>query len=234
MSKLYKARRQTINTVHLQFIAPPVTSSERPNSALHGGKKSRSSIPHNCMILCRPEAHFIELVIHWLLPWQQCFIANQNQECHFICHWMTNCHRWQVLWNGPPDINVYQTVYVHSKRAPWYALLCAMHPHSNDQNVSVARAMCALCLTAMCRHWRETCGKCNGIYWSISTLSGKIGPFHLVRWWRYELWIQRITLVHRGLLQGQMYFTQLKYFENTYMLICVNWNKRVPIDCQNF
>ena len=45
--------------------------------------------------------HQWQLVIHWLLPWQQCFIANQNQECHFICQWMTNCHWWQVLWNGP-------------------------------------------------------------------------------------------------------------------------------------
>ena len=45
--------------------------------------------------------HQWKLVIHWLLPWQQCFIANQNQECHFTCQWMTNCHWWQVLWNGP-------------------------------------------------------------------------------------------------------------------------------------
>ena len=58
--------------------------------------------------------------------------------------------------------------------------------------VSKAWAMCSLCLEAMCRHWGETCGKCNGIYWSMSTLSGKIGPFHLAGWWRYELWIQRI------------------------------------------
>ena len=45
--------------------------------------------------------HQWQLVIHWLLPWQQCFIANQDQECHFTCHWMTNCHWWQVLRNGP-------------------------------------------------------------------------------------------------------------------------------------
>ena len=45
-----------------------------------------------------------------------------------------------------------------------YALLCAMHPHSNDQTVHMAWAMCALCLAAMCRHCGETCGKCNGIY----------------------------------------------------------------------
>ena len=35
--------------------------------------------------------HQWQLVIHWLLPWQQCFIANQNQECHFICRWK----RWE-------------------------------------------------------------------------------------------------------------------------------------------
>ena len=29
--------------------------------------------------------HHWQFVIHWLLPWQQCFIANQNQECHFTC-----------------------------------------------------------------------------------------------------------------------------------------------------
>ena len=52
--------------------------------------------------------------------------------------------------------------------------------------------MCALCLAAMCQHWGETCGKCNGIYWSMSTPSGKIGHCHLARWWRYELWIQHI------------------------------------------
>ena len=28
--------------------------------------------------------HQWQFVIHWLLPWQQCFIANKNQECHFI------------------------------------------------------------------------------------------------------------------------------------------------------
>ena len=38
--------------------------------------------------------------IQWQLPWQQCFIATQNPECHFTCHWMASCHWWQVLWNG--------------------------------------------------------------------------------------------------------------------------------------
>ena len=37
---------------------------------------------------------------HGNSPWQ-CFIANQNQECHFICQWMTNCQWWQVSWNAP-------------------------------------------------------------------------------------------------------------------------------------
>ena len=32
----------------------------------------------------------------------QCFIANQNQECHCTCQWMTNCQWWQVSWNAPP------------------------------------------------------------------------------------------------------------------------------------
>ena len=56
-------------------------------------------------------ARFIEPVINDNLSFndyyhgKQCFIANQNQECHFICHWMTSCHWWQVLWNGPPIID---------------------------------------------------------------------------------------------------------------------------------
>ena len=44
--------------------------------------------------------HQWQLVIRWLLPWQQCFIANQNPECHFTCHWMASSNRWQILWNG--------------------------------------------------------------------------------------------------------------------------------------
>ena len=47
--------------------------------------------------------HQWQLVIHWLLPWQQCFIANQNQECHFTCQWMTYCQWWQVLLKYPPN-----------------------------------------------------------------------------------------------------------------------------------
>ena len=31
-----------------------------------------------------------------------CFIANQNQECHCTCQWMTTCQWWQVSWNAPP------------------------------------------------------------------------------------------------------------------------------------
>ena len=61
--------------------------------------------------------HQWQLVIHWLLPWQQCFLANQNQECHFICQWMTNCHWWQVLWNGPQYIifpNIVAICYIDS------------------------------------------------------------------------------------------------------------------------
>ena len=73
-----------------------------------------------------------------------------------------------------------------------------MQPHSNDQSVCVAQAMCALCLAAMCRHWGETCGKCNGIYWSMSTIGRKIYIFHVARWWRYELWIQCIGTWHRS------------------------------------
>ena len=44
-----------------------------------------------------------------------------------------------------------------------------------------------------CADTEQKCHKCNGIYWTMSTLSGKIGPFHLARWWRYELGIQRIA-----------------------------------------
>ena len=44
----------------------------------------------------KPGPHFIEFIINditchsmttSLLPWQQCFIANQNLDCHFTCHW---------------------------------------------------------------------------------------------------------------------------------------------------
>ena len=31
----------------------------------------------------------------------QCFVANQYQECHCTCQWMTNCQWWQVSWNAP-------------------------------------------------------------------------------------------------------------------------------------
>ena len=33
--------------------------------------------------------HQWQLVIQWLIPWQQCFMPNQNPECHFTCQWMT-------------------------------------------------------------------------------------------------------------------------------------------------
>ena len=55
----------------------------------------------------------------------------------------------------------------------------------NDQNVRVARAMCALCLAAMCRHWGETCGKCNGILTDVDPM-WENWPFSpCARWWRY-------------------------------------------------
>ena len=60
--------------------------------------------------LNRGGGHFMKLVItdnlsftdyyHGNSQWQ-CFIANQNQECHFTCQWMTNCQWWQVSWNTP-------------------------------------------------------------------------------------------------------------------------------------
>ena len=63
----------------------------------------------------------------------------------------------------------------------------------NDQNVCLACwAISALCLAAICWHWGETCGKCNGIHWSMLTLGGKIYIFHAARWWRYASWIQCI------------------------------------------
>ena len=50
--------------------------------------------------------HFMKLVItdnlsftdyyHGNSQWQ-CFIANQNQECHCTCQW------WQVSWNAPQE-----------------------------------------------------------------------------------------------------------------------------------
>ena len=54
--------------------------------------------------------YFMKLVItdnlsftdyyHGNSQWQ-CFIANQNQECHCTFQWMTNCQWWQVSWNAP-------------------------------------------------------------------------------------------------------------------------------------
>ena len=73
------------------------------------------------------------------------------------------------------DITTYQTAYAHSKHA--YVLLCTMHTYTIDQNVCVARAMCALCLGPICRHWCEMLRKFSGIYWSTSTLSGENRPF---------------------------------------------------------
>ena len=65
-------------TVDSQYIAPPLTSYQRPISALHGGKKSTSPDPVFCIIV------------------------------------------WFCV-----DLDV--TAYAHSKHAPWYAPLCAMH-----------------------------------------------------------------------------------------------------------
>ena len=56
--------------------------------------------------------HQWQLAIQWQLPWQQCFIANKNPECHFICHWMASCNWWQVLWNG----GLVQTVIIGIER----------------------------------------------------------------------------------------------------------------------
>ena len=71
--------------------------------------------------------HQWQLVIHWLLPWQQCFIANQNQECHFTCQWMTNCYWWQVLWNGPQILICLQTLLLFTK--PHFQTFFALKKH---------------------------------------------------------------------------------------------------------
>ena len=77
---------------------------------------------------------------------------------------------------------------------PGYHFVCAFKLCTLVRTIMRnAPTQCALCLAAMCRHWGETCRKLNGIYWLMSILSEIIGPFHLARWWRYELWIQPIV-----------------------------------------
>ena len=76
------------------------------------------------------------------------------------------------------DITAYQTAFAHSKRVPWYALSCACnHIVMIRMYVWLGRWVC---LAAMRWHWGETCGKCNRIYWLMSTLGGKIQNFHVV------------------------------------------------------
>ena len=59
-----------------------------------------SSFWENATVTTRPGGYFIELVIHWLLPWQQSMTvlhSQSNQECHFICQWMTSSMKYIIL-----------------------------------------------------------------------------------------------------------------------------------------
>ena len=75
--------------------------------------------------------HHWQFVIHRLLPWQQCFIANQNQECHFTCQWMTNCQWWQVLWNAPRVLGLIQSYITFSTcMGAWTLLIFLLYVQS--------------------------------------------------------------------------------------------------------
>ena len=74
----------------------------------------------------RPREHFMKLVItdnlsftdyyHGNSQWR-CFIANQNQECHCTCQWMTNCQWWQVSWIAPLKVNMAMSWSMWSRQA---------------------------------------------------------------------------------------------------------------------
>ena len=46
-----------------------------------------------------------QFVIHWQIKWHSWFWLAMKHCCHGSSQWMTSCHRWQVLWNGPPGAN---------------------------------------------------------------------------------------------------------------------------------
>ena len=62
------------------------------------GKKGHTSGGHFMKLVITDNLSFTDYY-HGNRQWQ-CFIANQNQECHCTCQWMTNCQWWQVSWNA--------------------------------------------------------------------------------------------------------------------------------------
>ena len=45
--------------------------------------------------------HQWQFVIHWQIKWHSWFWLAMKHCCHGSSQWMTSCHWWQVLWNGP-------------------------------------------------------------------------------------------------------------------------------------
>ena len=45
--------------------------------------------------------HQWQLAIHWQIKWHSWFWLAMKHCCHGNSQWMTSCHWWQVLWNGP-------------------------------------------------------------------------------------------------------------------------------------
>ena len=93
----------------------------------------------------RSGPHFKELVIQWqlaiqwLLLWQQCFIANQNPECYFTCHWIASYHWTTTSMKWGPDFSTmtddakilhimqlfsffFHTELVHHSKYSWFLL----------------------------------------------------------------------------------------------------------------
>ena len=71
-----------------------------------------SCLCHTCQLLKLLTSHNLMTTLHWLMIFfslsdeRIVHIEDQNQECHFICQWMTSCHWWQVLWNGPQKLSI--------------------------------------------------------------------------------------------------------------------------------
>ena len=120
--------------------------------------------------------HFMKLVItanlsftdyyHGNSQWQ-CFIANQNQECHCTCQWMTHCQWWQVSWNAPQVLMKF--VWFQT----WGWGVCAIVDH-NVSTMHLAGLSMHLNLEWVipwAAHWRTILGwllVCDHIGWQCS------------------------------------------------------------------
>ena len=105
-----------------------------------------------------------------------------NAQCSRCEIWQARKAHFRNAWWGKVNISqsvilhnwfcvdlesLYQTVFGHLRTQSVCLGTCYMcnapTQYYNDQNVCMAHMMYVLCLAAMCRHWGETCDKCNGI-----------------------------------------------------------------------